>query len=423
MEEQISTPSHVMKRNGEVAPFDEDKISTAVLKAAGEIGEENKIEIVNVVDEVISIISDRDEESPTPTVDEIHKAVEDTLMDMKYFDLARTYIGYRESHKPDIFKKRIQYKPFEYPQFQDYVDAIRQSYWLVEEFNYNADIQNFKSDLTEKEQSVVKNAMLAISQIEAYSVKTFWGKVYDRMPKPEIADVGATFAESESRHASVYSHLLEILGLNEEFKHVTEIPAIKERMEYLSDFVSPDSKSDQEYMQSVLLFSMFIENVSLFGQFLIISSFDKEKNMLKGIGNAIQATSLEEECHSKFGAELISILRQEKPSWFTKELEQKVHDSCLRSFESEKKVIEWIFEKGDLDFISKYEVIEYIKDRFNRSMEMMGFSHVFVPKKECLDKFKWFDIQMKTTTHVDFFAKRSTSYTKMADSYTEDDLF
>ena len=414
-------PEKVVKRNGDVVAFDKQKIETAITKANRDVSEDNRVQnIFNVTDKVVSEIP---EENNSVTVDQIHKTVENALMDLKYFDLARKYIGYKESNKADIFKKRVQYKPFEYPQFQDYVDAIRQSYWLVEEFNYNSDIQNFKTDLTEKERNVVKNAMLAISQIEAYSVKTFWGKIYDRMPKPEVADVGATFAESESRHASAYSHLLEILGLNEEFKQVTEIPAIKERMAYLSDFVSPDSRSDREYMHSVLLFSMFIENVSLFGQFLIISSFDKEKNMLKGIGNAIQATSLEEECHSRFGAELISILRNEKPQWFTDELEQQVHDSCLRSFESEKKVIEWIFEKGDLDFITKYEVIEYIKDRFNRSMEMMGFSHVFVPKKECLDKFKWFDVQMKTTTHVDFFAKRSTSYTKMTDSYSEDDLF
>ena len=56
--------------------------------------------------------------------------------------------------------------------------------------------------------------MLAISQIEI-AVKTFWGDIYKRMPKPEIGNVGATFAESEVRHADAYSHLIQLLGLNQ----------------------------------------------------------------------------------------------------------------------------------------------------------------------------------------------------------------
>ena len=40
------------------------------------------------------------------------------------------------------------------------------------------------------------------------------------MPKPEIGAVGFTFAESEVRHMDAYSHLLEILGLNNEFQKI-----------------------------------------------------------------------------------------------------------------------------------------------------------------------------------------------------------
>ena len=61
--------------------------------------------------------------------------------------------------------------------------------------------------------------MLAISHIEV-AVKSFWGDLYHRIPKPEIGSVGSTFAESEVRHADAYSHLLEILGLNSEFKEL-----------------------------------------------------------------------------------------------------------------------------------------------------------------------------------------------------------
>jgi ribonucleoside-diphosphate reductase beta chain len=48
---------------------------------------------------------------------------------------------------------------------------------------------------------------------------------------------------------------------------------------------------------SVLLFSLFIEHVSLFSQFLIMMSFNQYKNMLKGISNVVEATSKEEQIH------------------------------------------------------------------------------------------------------------------------------
>ena len=74
--------------------------------------------------------------------------------------------------------------------------------------------------------------MLAISQIEV-AVKSFWGDMYRRIPKPEVGSVGSTFAESEVRHADAYSHLLEILGLNSEFKELKKKPAIMKRVHYL----------------------------------------------------------------------------------------------------------------------------------------------------------------------------------------------
>ena len=61
-------------------------------------------------------------------------------------------------------------------------------------------------------------------------------------------------------------------------------------------------------LNQLLLFSLFIEHVSLFSQFLIMMSFNKELNLLKGISNVVEATSKEEEIHGNFGAEIINII-------------------------------------------------------------------------------------------------------------------
>jgi len=215
----------------------------------------------------------------------------------------------------------------------------------------------------EKERNVMRNAMLAIAQIEV-AVKTFWGDIYKKMPKPEIGAVGSTFAESEVRHTDAYAHLLELLGLNDAFRTINEIPVLIKRVHYLEkSLTSAKSEDNREYSQSILLFSLFIEHVSLFSQFLIMMSFNKYKNLFKGISNAVEATSKEEQIHGLFGIDIINIIKQEHPEWFDAAFEKEVITLCEEAFESEKEVVEWIFEKGELDFIPKVVVIEFIKQR------------------------------------------------------------
>src|SRR5699024_5357419 len=96
------------------------------------------------------------------------------------------------------------------------------------------------------------------------------------------------------------------------------------------------------YAFSILLFSLFIEHVSLFSQFLIIMSFNKYRNIFKGISNVIEATSKEEQIHGLFGIELINIIREEKPEWFDDKMEQAIVGACKEAYRSEEIVIDWI---------------------------------------------------------------------------------
>lgn len=265
--------------------------------------------------------------------------------------------------------------------------------------------------------------MLAISQIEV-AVKNFWGEIYQRMPKPEIGSVGSTFAESEVRHHDAYSHLLEILGLNEEFEQLKKKPVIMMRVQYLENALKNSrSEDNREYAESILLFSLFIEHVSLFSQFLIIMAFNKHKNMLKGISNVVEATSKEEQIHGDFGIDLIKIIRNENPDWFDEDYHLMIQEVCRQAFEAESKLVDWIFEKGELDFLPKSVINEFIKDRFNRSLESIGIRKVFETDPELLAETEWFDDEIIGTKHGDFFVKRSINYSKRIQSITSEDLF
>jgi ribonucleoside-diphosphate reductase beta chain len=348
-------------------------------------------------------------------------------METGFLKAAKAYILYRnqqaEKRKSNIFEKRINLKPYEYPKLYEYVPAIRHSYWIHTEFSFTSDIQDFKSRLDAVERSAIKNTMLAISQIEV-AVKSFWGDIYHRMPKPEIGSVGATFAESEVRHHDAYSHLLEVLGLNDEFHKLKRKPVIMKRVQYLEKALrNAKSQELKEYSESVLLFSLFIEHVSLFSQFLIIMAFNKHKNMLKGISNVVEATSKEEQIHGDFGIDLIKILQDERPEWFTEDFNNMIKEMCFTAFEAESEIVGWIFEKGELDFLPKNVVIEFIKHRFNNSLVSIGIDKIFNINEDLLKETEWFDDEIIGTKHGDFFVKRSINYSKRTQSITGDDLF
>lgn len=318
---------------------------------------------------------------------------------------------------------RVNILPYEYPSLLAYKDAIRHSYWIDTEFNFTTDIDDFKTKVTDEEREVIKRAMLAIAQIEV-NVKTFWADMYKRMPITEVGDVGMTFAESEVRHKDAYARLLRILGLEDEFQHVIEIPAIKDRIAYLSKYLDGTrSKDNKMYTKSVLLFSLFIEHVSLFSQFLIMMSFNKEKNLFKGISNVVEATSKEEEIHGNFGSEIINIIKKENPEWFDEDFEHLIYSACKKAYKAEVKILDWIFEKGELDFLPKKTIEQFIQNRFNNSLQRIGMEPIFQVDFQEVEKTLWFDVEITATKEGDFFYKKQIDYNKKSKSITEDDLF
>lgn len=415
--------SRIKKRNGLLADFQPSKITQAIKNAGKETGEFGEKESEELSQQVVNRLNEIDE----LTVENVQDLVESVLLDSEYKSTAKAYIIYRElrarNRKPDIFKQRINLKPYEYPQLIEYQHAIQHSYWLHTEFNYTSDIQDFKTNVTDVERNAIKNAMLAIAQVEV-AVKNFWGDLHNRMPKPEVGAVGATFASNEVIHHDAYSHLLEILGLNNEFEKIKDIPALYQRVKYLTDSTKlAKSESNRDFTLSLILFSLFTEHVSLFSQFLIIMAFNKHKNIFKGISNVIEATSKEEQIHGLFGIELVNIIKEENPEWFDETMENEIIEASKEAYRSEEAVIDWIYEQGDLDFLPKEVVKEFVKDRLNNSLESLGYEKIFETDEELLEGTEWFSDEILATKHVDFFVKRSVNYTKRNQSFDASDLF
>ena len=291
------------------------------------------------------------------------------------------------------------------------------------EVDFTADTQDFHSHLTSAERNAVKRALLAIAQIEV-AVKSFWGNLYNHLPKPELNGLGSTFAECEFRHSEAYSRLVEVLGYNDEFEALVQVPVIKHRIEYLSG-VLKNTKSDdkQEYSMALILFSILIENVSLFSQFAIILSFTRFKGWMKNVSNIIAWTSVDEQVHANAGIYLVNKIREEYPEVLNEETLSKITDMVKDSIEIEEQILDWIFEEGELDIINKTDLANFIKFRVDESLNKIGLPSQYFISAEQYRPMRWFEEEVFANSLDDFFAKRPVEYTKHDKSITADDLF
>lgn len=322
-----------------------------------------------------------------------------------------------------IFDKRINYKPFEYPEVLTFTNALNKSFWVHSEVDFTADTQDFHSHLSSQERNAIKNSLLAIAQIEV-AVKSFWGNLYTHMPKPELNGLGSTFAESEFRHSEAYSRLVEVLGYNNEFERLVEIPIIKERISYLTNALSNVKSTDKkEYTMSLILFSILIENVSLFSQFAIILSFTRFKGLMKNVSNIIAWTSVDEQIHANAGIYLVNKIREEYPEMFTKDTLDEILEMVQQSIEIESKIVDWIFSEGDLNIINKKDLINFMKYRVDDSLRKIGMSPLYHITEEQYRPMVWFEEEVFSNTLDDFFAKRPVDYTKHDKSISANDLF
>ena len=315
-----------------------------------------------------------------------------------------------------IFDKRVNFKPFEYPETMDFVDKMNKTFWVHSEVEFTSDVQHFHSHLSDIEREVVKRSLLGIAQVEV-AVKTFWGDLYKHLPKPEFNGLGATFAECEHRHAMAYSRLLEVLGYNDEFENLIEIPVFRHKLALIDEHFT----TAKSFVEQLLFFVIVIENSSLFSQFANILSFTHFRGYMKNTSNVIAWTSIDEQTHADAGVYLLQRIFEEFPEMRPSQgaVEKEVREYL--SYETE--LLDWIYEEGELPFFTKANLLDFMRARVDNALSQIGYDKLFNISSEAYKPMLWFDENVFANELDDFFAKRPTAYTKHDKSITEDDLF
>jgi ribonucleoside-diphosphate reductase beta chain len=322
--------------------------------------------------------------------------------------------------KRNLTKERIIYKPFEYPEAFDYWLKQQQAHWLHTEVPMMSDINDWKQNLSKTEKNIIGSILKGFAQTETV-VNDYWtGLVTKWFRKPEIIMMATTFGAMETIHAEAYSLLNETLGLDnfsEFLEDETTMAKIENLMSVRDSFNS--EKNWHEIAKSLAIFSAFTEGVNLFSSFAVLLSF-KMRNRLKGVGQIVEWSIRDESMHSEAGCWLFRTLIEENPELKNQELQTAINEAALLSLKLELDFIDKVYELGDLEGCSKYDLQNFIKNRVNTKLGDLGYDPIISDIDfAAVDRMKWFDHLSAGKQHSDFFSTRVTNYSKGVHKWDE----
>lgn len=314
-----------------------------------------------------------------------------------------------------ITKERIAFKPFIYQWAYDYWFNQQNAHWLHTEINMQKDVKDWLEELNEAEKNVIGNILKGFTQTET-EVGNYWSSYVPMwFPVPEIKMMGQTFGAFETIHAVAYSYLNDTLGLDD-FEAFLEDEATMNKLKVLMD-INPYTKDLSEIARSLALFSGCAEGIQLFSSFAVLLSFRKS-NLLTGIGQQMIFSVRDESLHSEAGCKLFKTLVEENPSIWNDQLRADIYEGFELAIRNEFTYINKIFEKGDLNTITKEQLKNFMYDRANRKLVELGLKAKYAVDQDLLSKMDWFYVMVSGEKQTDFFANRETDYAKPNQDWT-----
>ena len=320
-----------------------------------------------------------------------------------------------------LFNRQVARKPDLYPWSRPFIEAMHEGFWTAKKFTFDSDKTDFELHLDAPRRQMVTRTLAAIAQIEI-AVKQFWSMLGQNLPHPSIVDLGLTMANIEVIHNNAYEKLLDELGLQNVFEENMNVPAIAGRVGYLTKHNEKVYGDDRkQYVYSLVLFTLFVENVSLFSQFYILLNLNRFDNVLKDTAQQVKYTRNEELLHGQAGSKIINTLRAEYPELFDAELEARILEEANAAYVAEAALIDWMVGDYEGEKLNARLLKSYVAQRLNESLEMIGYRGFFgVTEEDKRDTF-WMTEGLLAPAKVDFFHSEPTAYSQ-ADASDDDDF-
>lgn len=304
---------------------------------------------------------------------------------------------------------------FDYPAACAYADTQMKIFWTADEISVDKDIQDIRVNMLPSEAHGVITTLKLFTLYELVAGRDYWlNRIMKRFPRPDIQRMASTFGFFELNvHAPFYNKINEALMLNtdEFYMSYVDDPLLNERMKFVESLVT-----HKDNLLSLGAFSM-VEGAVLYSSFAFLKHFQAEgKNKLLNVVRGINFSVRDENLHCEGGAWLFKTLLAElrAAGEITSEQYVALCDalySCGRKvYEHEERIIDMIFEHGDMPGITKEQMKTFVKSRVNLCLQNLGLLPIFEIFNNTIAD--WFYDNINSVQLHDFFTGIGSSYNR-----------
>lgn len=292
----------------------------------------------------------------------------------------------------------------EYPEAVELTNKQINVFWFPEEINVEKDVQDILVNLTEAERHGVITTLKLFTKYELIVGDEYWNKVGTLFKKPACVSRMAncySFME-QNVHAPFYSKINEALGLanNQFYTEYLQDEVLRERIAMLERYASSDR------IDEFLAALAFVEGVVLYSSFAFLMHFQSQgKNKILNIVRGINFSARDESLHSEASAWLYRTFHAENNIIPNEELVSEMAELVR---EHEHRIVDKIFEQGDIEGITDVQMKHFIDSRINVVMRNLGFHNKYEVKYNPISE--WFYKGINDYVMNDFFSGQGREY-------------
>lgn len=310
----------------------------------------------------------------------------------------------------------------EYKQAEEFAEQQEDVFWTAREIEMAKDLQSLHAEMTPAELHGVTTVLKLFTMYELEVGENYWGGfIMKTFPRPEIQRMASLFAMIELNvHGPFYRKINEIMNLDSDefYSSYAEDEVLRNRMEWIS------RQFDNKDPLLVTALGSITEGAILYSNFAFLKHFqalgkNKLNNMVAGINFSVR----DENLHSLAGAwlyrTLVEELQQEagrsleantELSTRIQDVQEQILKTCDQVLEHESRIIDMIFEQGDIKGITDHQMKQFIKSRLNLCLENLGMEkHYEVGYNPIAE---WFYKNINSNVFHDFFHRQGNSYSR-----------
>lgn len=312
---------------------------------------------------------------------------------------------------PRITQKKTAYV-FDYPEAAKFAETQMDIYWLPTEIAVEKDVQDLRANMTPAEAHGVITVLRLFTLYELIVGNEYWGeKIKKAFPRPDIEFMSTTFGFVEiGIHARFYNRINEAMMLNTEefYNSYINDPVLSERISFVNSIADDTSNLPL----AVGAFSM-LEGAVLYSSFAFLKHFQSEgKNKLVNVCRGINFSVRDENLHATAGAWLFNTLvsELEMSSGDRAKLNNELVQTAEKIALHEDRIIDMIFERGEIDGISADDLRTFVRSRLNICLENLGVEKFFEVEQNPIAD--WFYFGINSYQMSDFFTGVGSEYSR-----------